>query len=579
MTRTPERSAGELVFLPLGGVGEIGMNMGLYGIGPPRHRKWLMVDCGVTFGNETTPGVDVILPDPSFIEQARDDLVGIVLTHAHEDHYGAVIELWPRLRAPVFATPFTAGLLAAKAGEEYGAETVPVTVVEQGHRWTLGPFDLELVPVSHSIPEPNALVIRTALGTVVHSGDWKIDPTPGIGRAIDLARFAEIGNEGVRAFVCDSTNAIRAGRSPSEQDVARSLVDIIRAAPARVAVTTFASNVARLRAVIMAATAADREVVVMGRSMLRVLDVAGELGYLDGLRMPLDEEAYGYLPRDKVVALLTGSQGEPRAALARIASDDHRRVALSPGDLVIFSSRTIPGNEKAVGAIVNALATRGVDVLTDRDALVHVSGHPRRDELAELYGLLKPEVSIPVHGEPLHLAEHAKFARSLGVKEIVVGGDGKIVRLAPGPAAIVGEAPFGHLYRDGRLLLEPDESGMADRRRISFAGAIVVSVGLDGAGEVVHGPEVVLLGIPEHDADGELFEEIVEKAVMGALVSIPRPRRRDAALVAEALRRAARSAVAERWGKKPVCRVVATTDAVATEAVVERQSGGKRRRR
>lgn len=579
MTRTPERSAGELVFLPLGGVGEIGMNMGLYGFGPVRHRKWLMVDCGVTFGNETTPGVDVILPDPAFIEAARDDLVGIVLTHAHEDHIGAVLELWPRLRAPVFATPFTAGLLEAKAGEEFGLEKVPITVMQQGARWTLGPFDLELVPVSHSIPEPNALVIRTALGTVVHSGDWKIDPTPGIGLAIDLARFAELGAEGVRAFVCDSTNAIRSGRSPSEQDVARSLVDIIRAAPARVAVTTFASNVARLRAVMLAAAAADREVVVMGRSMLRVLDVAGELGYLDGLKAPLDEEAYGYLPREKVVALLTGSQGEPRAALARIASDDHRRVALSPGDLVIFSSRTIPGNEKAVGAIVNALATRGVDVLTDRDALVHVSGHPRRDELAELYGLLKPEVSIPVHGEPLHLAEHAKFARSLGVREVVSLTDGKIVRLAPGPAAVVGEAPFGHLYRDGRLLLDPEESGMADRRRISFAGAIVVSVGLDGAGDVVHGPEVVLLGIPEHDADGEPFEDIVVKAVEGALVSIPRPRRRDAALVAEALRRAARSAVAERWGKKPVCRVVATTDAVASEAVVERQGGGKRRRR
>jgi ribonuclease J len=579
MKATSNNKTGDLVFVPLGGVGEIGMNMGLYGIGPARHRKWLMVDCGVTFGDESTPGVDVILPDPAYIEELRDDLVGIVLTHAHEDHIGAVIDLWPRLRAPVFATPFTAGLLAAKAAEEPGREQVPVTVLQQGARWTLGPFDLELVPVSHSIPEPNALVIRTALGTVVHSGDWKIDPTPGIGRAIDLPRFAEIGREGVRAFICDSTNAIRAGRSPSEADVARSLIDIIRAAPARVAVTTFASNVARLRAVMQAAAVAEREVVVMGRSMLRVLDVAGELGYLEGLKAPLDEEAYGFLPRDKVVALLTGSQGEPRAALARIASDDHRRVALSPGDLVIFSSRTIPGNEMAVGSIVNALATRGVDVLTDRDALVHVSGHPRRDELAELYGLLKPEVSIPVHGEPLHLAEHAKFARTLGVKEIVIGGDGKIIRLAPGPAAVIGEAPVGHLYRDGRLLVEPDASGMADRRRISFAGAVVVSVGLDRDGDVVHGPEVVLLGIPEEDADGEPFEEIVARAVEGALVSIPRPRRKDTALVAEALRRAARSAVAERWGKKPVCRVVATMDDVAAEAVVERQGGGRRRRR
>lgn len=553
-------SESELVFLPLGGVGEIGMNMALYGFGPPKHRRWLMVDCGISFGGEREPGVDVVMPDIGFIEAERDNLLGIVVTHAHEDHYGALLDLWPRLKAPVYATAFTAAMLEAKMESEPGAPEIEIVEVDQGARWVLGPFDLEFVAVSHSIPEPNALVIRTAVGTAVHSGDWKIDPTPGLGLPIDLARFAEIGREGVRAFICDSTNATRSGRSPSEVDVAASLTEIIAKAPRRVAVTTFASNVARLRAVIAAAQANDREVVVLGRAMRRVLDIAEELGYLDGLRPVLDEDAYGYLPPDKVVALLTGSQGEPRAALARIASDDHRAIALSPGDLVIFSSRTIPGNEKAVGSIVNALAARGIDIMTDHDGLVHVSGHPRRDELAELYGLLKPQVSLPVHGEPLHLAEHAKLARSLGVSEVVVGRNGAMIRLAPGPAEEVDEVFAGRLYRDGRLLLEPEMSGVDDRRRLSFGGVIVVSLALDQRGEELAAPAITLVGVPVETADGRAFEELVAKAVDGAYASIPKPRRKDHGLVAEAVRRAARSAVAAEWGKKPVCRVTVTTD-------------------
>ena len=552
-------NATELVFRPLGGVGEIGMNLALYGFGPPGDRRWLMVDCGVTFGDESVPGVDLVMPDVGVIARERKRLVGIVITHAHEDHIGALLDLWPELEVPVFATPFAAALLAAKAAAEPGAPDIPVTIVAQGARWTAGPFDLEFVPVSHSLPEPNALVIRTPAGTVVHSGDWKIDPDPGVGIPIDLARFAEIGREGVRAFVCDSTNAVREGRSPSEADVAKSLAEIVGNWPARVAVTTFASNVGRLRSVMIAARQADREVVVMGRAMQRVIDVATELGYLEGIRPPLDEDAYGYLPRDKVLALLTGSQGEPRAALARIASGDHRNVTLTAGDLVIFSSRTIPGNEKPVGAIINALCDRGIEVLTDRDGpLVHVSGHPRRGEMAELYGLLKPEVAVPVHGEPLHLTVHAKFARSLGVPEVASVRNGQTLRLAPGPAEVIAESEPAVLYRDGYLLVEPEASGVAERRKLSFAGAVVVSVTLDGQGEPAAAPAVALFGVPEEDDDGRAFSEIVEKAVTGALKSIPRPRRRDRAMVAEALRRAARSAVSEAWGKKPICRVLVT---------------------
>lgn len=548
----------ELVFLPLGGVGEIGMNLGLYGIGPARERTWLMVDLGVTFGDETTPGVDLIYPDIRFIEEERDHLAGIVITHAHEDHYGALLDLWPRLQVPVYATAFTAGLLEAKAIENRGTQPVPVTPIKQGGRITLGPFDVELIPMSHSIPEPNALVIRTRLGTVVHSGDWKIDRTPGLGIPIDVERLEAVGAEGVRALICDSTNAVRDGRSRSEADVALRLAEIVKEAPNRVAVTTFASNVARIRAVAEAAKAAGREVVVIGRAMKRVIDVATELGYLDGLPPFLNEEAYGYLPRDKVVALLTGSQGEPRAALARIAADDHPRVALSAGDMVIFSSRTIPGNESSVIAIENRLAERGIKILTDRDDLVHVSGHPRRDELADLYGWIKPEVLIPVHGEPMHLAEHARFAKEKGIPEVVKGRDGDVFRLAPGPAEIVDEAYTDVLYKDGHLIVGPAQSGVAERRKLSFAGCVAVSIVLDGKGGLAADPAVMLFGLPSFDADGEPFAEELQDAVEEALDGIPRPRRCDRELVAKAARRAVRSRMAARWGKKPLCRVEVT---------------------
>ncbi|MDQ0316272.1 ribonuclease J [Amorphus orientalis] len=548
----------ELVFLPLGGVGEIGMNLGLYGIGPAHDRSWLMVDLGITFGDETTPGVDLIYPDISFIEEERHNLVGIVLTHAHEDHYGAVLDLWPRLQVPVYATAFTAGLLEAKALENRVGHTVPVTTVDQGARLSLGPFDVEFVAMSHSIPEPNALVIRTRHGTVVHSGDWKIDLTPGLGRPIDIERLKAVGDEGVRALVCDSTNAVRSGRSPSEAEVGARLTEIVKAAPNRVAVTTFASNVARLKAVAMAAQAAGREVVVIGRAMKRVIDVARELGYLEGAPNFLDEEAYGYLPRDKVVALLTGSQGESRAALARIAADDHPRVALSKGDLVIFSSRTIPGNESSVISIVNQLAEQGIEILTDQDDLVHVSGHPRRDELADLYSWIRPEVLIPVHGEPFHLEQHARFAKAQGIPEVVKGGNGDVFRLAPGPATVVDELDTDILYKDGHLILAPAVSGADERRKLSFAGCVIVNIVLDGKGNLATDPAVAAFGIPSVDRDGDPFPVLLQDAVEEALDGIPRPRRRDRELVAKAARRAVRSLMNARWGKKPLCRVEVT---------------------
>ena len=542
----------ELVFVPLGGVGEIGMNLSLYGYGRGRSRTWLAVDMGVAFGHEEVlPGVDAVLPDIRFLEERKAQLAGIVITHAHEDHYGALFDFWPKLQVPVYMTPFAAGLLEAKRVGEANAPKIPVTVVKQRERVQVGPFEVEYVPVSHSIPEPNALAIRTPLGTVVHTGDWKRDAAPGIGLATDDDRFAALGEEGVLALVSDSTNAIREGISPSEAEVAVVLERLIAEAPHRVAVTTFASNVARLKAVASAAHRAGRDVVVIGRSIHRALDVATELGYLAGLPPFLDQDAYGYLPRNKVVALMTGSQGEPRAALSRIAAGDHREVAISAGDRVIFSSRTIPGNERAVNTIINALIDFGAEVITDRDALVHTSGHPRREEIRQLIDWTKPRIVVPVHGEALHLHEHAKVARAAGAPQVVEVRNGRMVRLAPGGAEPLDEVAHGRLYRDGRLLVSHETSGVVDRRRLGFAGVVSVAIVISDSGEVLEDPTVALLGIPEADAEGELLRGAVEDAIDTALDGLPKPRRRDAGLVREAVRRAVRAEIDTAWGKKP----------------------------
>jgi ribonuclease J len=546
----------ELVFLPLGGVGEIGMNLGLYGYGPRRNRTWLAVDLGIAFEAQDAPGVDVIFPDISYLEEERASLAGIVITHAHEDHFGGLIELWPRLRVPVYATAFTANLVMAKLASEPGAEIVPITPVTPGKRFTVGPFEVEYINVTHSVPESHALAIRTPLGVVLHSGDWKLDPTPVLGLPTDIARLQEIGREGVLALVSDSTNAMREGRSPSEAEVAREIAEIVRAAPGRIAFTTFSSNVSRLRSIALAAQAARREVVVIGRAIRRVLDVAGELGMLEGLPPFLDEEAYQHLPRNKVVALVTGSQGEPRAALARVATEEHRNFVLDRGDILVFSSRAIPGNETAINRIINTMIARGVRVITDRDRLVHVSGHPRRDEMREMYGWIKPSIAVPVHGEAMHLAAHAELAVDMGVPIVKVIGDGDVLRLAPGPVEKVDEVEAGRIYRDGTLIGNLEAMGVPGRRRLSFAGHVAVSVVLDNRGEIATDPEIELTGLPLADRDGRPFQESVMDSVLGALDSIPRARRRDPEVVREAVRRAVRAGVASAWGKKPNCAVL-----------------------
>jgi ribonuclease J len=546
----------ELLFAPLGGIGEIGMNLSIYGFGEGRRRQWLIVDCGVSFaGEEHLPGVDLILPDIRFLIEERRNIVGLVLTHAHEDHMGALIDLWPRLKVPLYATPFAATLFEARRSSEPGAPVIPVNVVPLGGRVTLGPFTIDFINVAHSIPESNALAIRTPVGVVLHTGDWKIDPTPLIGAPTDQARLTALGDEGVLALVGDSTNAVREGRSPSEAEVAKTLADLIRTAPARVAVTTFASHVGRLRAVADAARAADREVVLVGRAMERVAQVAREIGYLDGVRDFRSAQSYGYLPPDKVLALCTGSQGEPRAALARIAQDEHPEITLTRGDRVIFSSRTIPGNEKAVSRVINGLVTQGVEVITDRSHLVHVSGHPRRAELLDMIGWVRPKILIPAHGEALHLAEHAKLARGAGVPQVFTCRNGDLVRLAPGPAEIVDEIPVGRVYKDGTLLIDAEGPTVTARRRLSFAGIVTIALALSETGALVADPEIELIGIPPSDASGRPMHEIAREAVEEAFETLPKPRRRDPDQVAEAVRRAVRGAIAQRWNKKPICHV------------------------
>jgi ribonuclease J len=547
---------GQLVFAPLGGVGEIGMNLSIYGLGDAGRRRWMIVDCGVSFASEEhLPGVDLMFPDIRYLVEERRNLTGIVLTHAHEDHFGALFDLWPQLRVPVYATPFTAALIEAKRQSEPGAPEIDIRVVALGSRFNVGPFDVELVSMSHSIPESNALIIRTPHGTVLHTGDWKLDQTPGVGLPTDQDKLRSLGAEGVLAVVGDSTNAVRDGRSPSEADVARTLALLIASSPARVAVTTFASNVARLRAVADGAKAAGREVVVVGRAMERVVQVARETGYLDGVQDFRGPDVYGYLPPDKVVALCTGSQGEPRAALARISNDDHPDITLSRGDRVIFSSRTIPGNEKAVSGVINGLIDQGVEVITDRTHLVHVSGHPRIGEVEELLGWVKPKILVPVHGEALHLSEHAAIGRRLGIPNVVSCRNGDLVELAPGTPGVIDEIPHGRVYKDGVVLVAAESRTIADRRRLSFVGVVTVALALTEKGVLAADPEVELLGIPERGKDGLPLADVALDAVHDTFESLPKPRRRDPDGVAEAVRRGVRGAIAQQWGKKPICYV------------------------
>ncbi|MSO68868.1 MAG: ribonuclease J [Alphaproteobacteria bacterium] len=544
-----ERNA--LHFLPLGGSGEIGMNLNLYAC----RGKWLMVDLGITFAGDTVPGVDVLMPDPSYIEERRDDLLAIVLTHAHEDHLGAVAYLWPRLRCPVYATPFTAAVLRDKLNEAGLLGEVELIEMPLSGRFTIGPFDLEYITLTHSIPEPNALVIRTDYGTLLHTGDWKIDPEPMIGEPTDRAALEQLGNGEVLAMICDSTNALSPGRSGSEGDVRRKLIEMVGEAEAGLAVTLFASNVARLASVAVAALENGREPVLVGRSLWRYVKAARSVGYLGEEIRFLNEDEGAALEPSQALYLCTGCQGEPRAAMARIAGDSHPRIKLRQGDRVIFSSKIIPGNELAIGRMHNRLAIHGIEVLTERDHDVHVSGHPCQDELSDMYRWVRPRISIPVHGEFRHMFEHAALARSLQVPETINVVNGQVVRLAPGPAGIIGTVPTGRLAVDGSQLLRLDHETLRARRRLKDNGAVFVSLVLDGRGALLTEPRVSSHGVAaEEDTDPE-HQEIAD-AVESAVDKLDKKERRDLEIVREAARLAVRRKVLARRGKRPVIDVL-----------------------
>jgi ribonuclease J len=537
----------ELAFLALGGVGEIGMNMTLYGYAG----RWIMIDCGITFADDTMPGVEILMADPTFIAERRETLVGLVATHAHEDHIGAIPYLWPRLKCPVYATPFTAAVLRAKLAEVGLEREVPIIEVPLSGKFTLGPFELELITLTHSIPEPNAVVVRTPLGAVLHTGDWKLDPEPLVGPGYDMAALERLGDEGVLAMACDSTNALRPGEAGSEADVRRTLIDIVGRSDQRVVIACFASNVARVESAAAAAAAHDRHLALVGRSLWRITQAARDTGYLAELPPFLTEEEAAYLPRDKVLLLCTGSQGEPRSALVRIAADEHAHIVLEAGDTVIFSSRVIPGNERAIGRLQNSLVRAGVELITDHDQFVHVSGHPAQDELQRMYRAVRPQIAVPVHGEARHLQAQARLAQALHVPETIVTRNGEVVKLAPGPAAVIGTVPVGRLASDGTTLVDASGDTFKDRQRMTFNGAAMATIVLYRDGKLAARPHVSVQGLA--DAEG-LSEQLSTKAAE-AVEGMARAKRRDDEAVREAVRVAVRRVIRARHGKRPATQV------------------------
>ncbi len=537
-----------LYFLPLGGSGEIGMNFNLYG----HQGQWLILDCGVTFGDESQPGINVIIGDPAFIVERREQLLGIVATHAHEDHIGAIPYLWPQLRCPVWATPFTASLLRAKLIEAQLSNQVTINTVPMSGRFTIGPFDLELITLTHSIPEPNAVVIRTSAGTVLHTGDWKLDPEPLIGETTDEARLRAVGDEGVLAIVCDSTNALKPGTSGSEGELRHSLTELFGRYDNRIVVGCFASNVARLATIAHAARAHDRDVALVGRSLWRIDKAARENGYLAEVPRFLTEDEAAYIPRDKIVLVCTGSQGEPRAALSRIARDDHPNISLEEGDVAIFSSRIIPGNEKPIGKLHNALVRMGVEIVTEADHFVHVSGHPQQDELVRMYQMVRPQIAIPVHGEARHMAVHAELALQCQVPQALVVENGDLVRLDRAGAAIEAEVPVGRIASDGKSLLPIGGAVLAQRRRLGSDGSVVATLVLDRRGWLAAPPQLSLVGLAEANAEPAAA---LRDALADAMEGLPAPLRHDDNAVRDIARRTLRRGLNERFGKRPLVEI------------------------
>tara|TARA_B100002051_G_C16716533_1_gene629795 strand:+ start:426 stop:2081 length:1656 start_codon:yes stop_codon:yes gene_type:complete len=543
----------ELLYSPLGGAGEIGMNMNLYAYGEPDNHKWIIVDIGVTFTDDTYPGIDLIYPDAGFINDKKDNLLGIILTHAHEDHIGAVVYVWPKLKCQIYATPFTAALLIEKFKEKKIDITNYLKIVELGGKINLSPFKIEFVTLTHSIAEPNGLKIDTPSGTIFHTGDWKYDPDPLVGDKINSSRLKEIGDEGVMAMICDSTNVFSIGRSGSEADVRKSLIDIIEKQKKRIIVTSFASNVARMETIFFCAQKTGRQISLVGRSMQKIYKAAKKCGYLDEAVDPVDARDVKSISRDKIIYLCTGSQGEPLGAMNRISNYIHPDVYLEAGDTVIFSSKIIPGNEKKLYNLHNKLVREGIEVISEETDFVHVSGHPNRDDLKDMYNWIRPECLIPVHGEQRHMLEHINFAKEMNVKYPLKVENGDIVRLSPGSPEVYDKAPYGKVFLDGHIPVEEDSQFIKERKNLSSNGFLSVTIIITSKGKIYNNVFINFLGLPIYEV--EQFKNELQELIESTTRTFSLNNKKQEENYKEAIKIICRKFSKEKTGKKPITNI------------------------
>ena len=544
----------ELIFCPLGGSGEIGMNMNLYAYGKEDNQKWIIVDMGVTFADDTIPGVDLIMPDPGFIIDKKDDLLGIVLTHAHEDHIGAVAHIWPQLKCKLFATPFTATLLTEKFKEKRIDISPFLKIVPLNSQIKLGNFEIDFITLTHSILEPNGLSIKTPLGTILHTGDWKIDPNPLIGNKIDEEKLKKIGDSGVSAMICDSTNIFSPGRAGSESDVRDSLMRIMELKKKRILVTSFASNVARMESIFYCAKKTGRSICLVGRSMHRIFKAAKQCGYLKGLLEPLDPREAKKVSKNKILYLATGSQGEPMGAMNRIVNGSHSEVFLEEGDCVIFSSKIIPGNEKKLYNLQNQIVRNNIEIISEENAFVHVSGHPNRDDLKDMYKWVKPRSVIPVHGEHRHMQEHVSFAKEMQVPKTLLIENGDIIKLLPGDAPqIIDKAPSGRVYLDGCVNVEADAQSIKDRKNLSINGYLEITLLVSNNGKIKK-PIISFKGIPENQNNEPIIFDM-EDEIFNICRTFSLESKNQQKNLIETIKQNCRRIVREKTGKKPFTNI------------------------
>jgi len=545
----------ELFFCPLGGSGEIGMNMNLFGYGSPEDTKWLIVDMGVTFADESVPGIDLIYPDPGFIVDKKKDLLGIVLTHAHEDHIGSVAHIWPKLKCNIYSTPFTSVLIKEKFKEKKIDIEKYLKIVQLNGSIKLENFNVEFVTLTHSILEPNGLIIKTPMGTILHTGDWKCDPNPLIGDSINEKRLKEIGNEGVVAMICDSTNVFNPGRAGSENDVRDSLLKIMRNINKRIIVTSFASNVARMETIFYCAEKTGREISLVGRSMNRIFKAARQCGYLDKVKEPIDPRDAKKIPREKIVLLCTGSQGEPNGAMMRITSDIHPDIAIEKEDTVIFSSKIIPGNEKKLFKMHNQLVKNGIEVISEENEFVHVSGHPNREDLKDMYNWIKPRSVIPVHGEHRHMAEHINFAKEMQVPYPLQVENGDVVKIPKnGKPEIVDKAPTGRMYLDGSVSIGEDSKSIKERKNLSFNGLLEITIIVNEKGNVKK-PFISLIGLPVSEESKMDFQMDLEHEIYKIFKTFSAGNPKQEKNLQEKIKSNCRKIIKNRIGKRPFTNI------------------------